>query len=111
MSSQLTRNDIRVLEPDTYFNGDPATFGLPLDQFAYLREHEPVSLHTFDDPTLLPKLWVISRHEDITEVDRNEETWSTEEVVNFWAFAPIGKKVDAPAMLTQDGAEHRDSRK
>jgi cholest-4-en-3-one 26-monooxygenase len=70
-----------------------------------------VSLHEFDDPLLLDRVWVVSRHADITEVDRDEETWSAEDVVNFWAFAPIGKKVDAPAMLTQDGDEHRGSRK
>jgi cytochrome P450 len=111
MPSQLTRNDVRVLDPDTYANGDPTTFGLPLDQYEYLREHEPVSLHEFEDPRLLPRVWVLSRHADIDGVDRDEETWSAEDVVNFWAFAPIGKKVDAPAMLTQDQKEHSDSRK
>src|SRR5919206_1305509 len=109
MATQLTRNDVRVLDPDTYGNGDPTTFGLPLDQYAYLREHEPVSLHTFeDDPLLLDRLYVISRNEDISNIDRDEETWSAEDVVNFWAFAPIGKKVDAPALLTQDQKEHAD---
>jgi cholest-4-en-3-one 26-monooxygenase len=112
MATQLTRNDVRVLDPDTYGNGDPTTFGLPLDQYAYLREHEPVSLHTFeDDPLLLDRLYVISRNEDISNIDRDEETWSAEDVVNFWAFAPIGKKVDAPALLTQDQKEHADNRK
>jgi len=29
---------ISVLEADTYANGDPTTFGLPLEQFAWLRD-------------------------------------------------------------------------
>ena len=33
---------ITVLENETYGSGDPTTFGLPLDQYDWLREHAPV---------------------------------------------------------------------
>jgi hypothetical protein len=47
--------DIRVLDADTYAHGDPTTFGLPLDQYAYLRDEEPCYLHEFNDPILIDR--------------------------------------------------------
>jgi cholest-4-en-3-one 26-monooxygenase len=110
--SSITRADLAVLDPETYANGDPTTFGLPLDQYRYLREEEPCCLHEFEDPLLLDKVWVISRYEDIQRVDRDWETFSAAKgPVNFWAFAPIGEAIGAPAMLTLDGDAHREVRK
>src|SRR3954451_6235210 len=110
--ASLTRADLAVLDPETYANGDPTTFGRPLDQYRSLREEEPVCLHEFDDELLLDRVWVVSRWEDINTIDRDSETFSAAQgLVNYWKFAPIGKAVDAPAILTLDGDEHRGARK
>jgi cholest-4-en-3-one 26-monooxygenase len=107
-----TKPDIRVLQADTYANGDPTTFGLPLDQYAWLRDNEPCYLHEFDDPMLIDRAWVISRNADIWAVDRNAELYSTARGgVNMWRLTPLDADAGGkPAMLTMDGAKHRTQR-
>ena len=104
--------DIRVLDADTYANGDPTTFGLPLDQFAYLRDEEPCYLYEFNDPMLVDRAWVVSRHADIWAVDRNSELYSAASgYVNMWKVTPLDPRVGGkPAMLTMDGDKHRSQR-
>jgi len=104
--------DIRVLDADTYANGDPTTFGLPLEQYKYLRDEEPCYLQEFDDPMLVDRAWVVSRHEDIWAVDRNSELYAADRgYVNMWKVTPIDPKVGGkPAMLTMDGDKHRSQR-
>lgn len=112
MATKMSQAELGVLDPETYANGNPETFGLPLDAYKYLREEEPVCLHKFEDPLLAPELYVVSRHEDIETIDRDSETYAADrDPVNFWAFAPIGNAVGAPAMLTQDGEAHRETRR
>jgi cholest-4-en-3-one 26-monooxygenase len=48
--------DIRVLDADTYATGDP-TFGLPLEQYAYLHDEAPCYLYEFNDPMLIDRAW------------------------------------------------------
>ncbi len=111
MATKISQADLSVFDPDTYAEGDPATFGLPLDQYAYLREQAPCYLQEFDDPLLLDRVWVVSRHADIETVDRDPETWAADMGrVNIWAFAPIGDQIDKPAMLTSDGERHTATR-
>ena len=118
-TTSLSLEDIKVFDPDTYANGDPTTFGLPLDQFEYLREHAPCYKQRFDDPLLVEETWVVSRHEDITAVDRDAETFSAAGGgVNIWKVVPLQPAKIAeelgfgkPAMLVMDGADHRRNRK
>ncbi|BBY80172.1 cytochrome P450 [Mycolicibacterium pulveris] len=100
---------ISVLDPDTYANGNPDTYGLPLDQYKYLRENEPVYRQTFDDPLLINEVWVLTRYEDILTVDRDADTFAANRgFVNIWTVNPIDPTSGGkPAMLTQDGADHR----
>lgn len=107
-----TKPDIRVLQADTYANGDPTTFGLPLDQYAWLRDNEPCYLHEFNDPMLIDRAWIISRNADIWAVDRNAELYSTARGgVNMWRVTPLDADAGGkPAMLTMDGAKHREQR-
>jgi cholest-4-en-3-one 26-monooxygenase len=107
-----TKPDIRVLQADTYANGDPTTFGLPLDQYAWLRDNEPCYLHEFDDPMLIDRAWIISRNADIWTVDRNAELYTTARGgVNMWRVTPLDADAGGkPAMLTMDGAKHRTQR-
>ena len=104
--------DIRVLDADTYANGDPTTFGLPLAQYAYLRDEAPCYLHEFNDPMLIDRAWIVSRHADIWAVDRNSELYAADRGgVNMWKVTPLDPKVGGkPAMLTMDGPKHRQQR-
>lgn len=102
--------DLKVFDVDTYAEGDPNTFGLPLDKYEWLQEHAPVFKQTFDDPMLIDECWVVSRNEDIWEVDRNQELYAADRGgVNIWAVLPINAEVAGgpPALLTQDGEKHR----
>src|SRR5437867_1429672 len=109
----MKRPDIRVLDPDTYANGDPATFGLPLDQFVYLRDEAPVFGVAFDDPLMVDEVWVISRNADITAIDRDPDTWAANRgYVNIWKFNPIdATNGGKPAMLSLDGVDHQRNRR
>jgi cholest-4-en-3-one 26-monooxygenase len=104
--------DIRVLDADTYANGDPTTFGLPLEQYEYLRDEEPCYLHEFNDPMLVDRAWIVSRHDDIWAVDRTPELYSAASgYVNMWKVTPLDPRVGGkPAMLTMDGDKHRAQR-
>ena len=110
--------DIKVFDPDTYANGDPTTFGLPLEQFKYLREEAPCYLQKFEDPLLVEETWVVSRHEDISAVDKDPDLWSAAGGgVNIWKVVPLQPAHIAeeigfgkPAMLVMDGDDHRRNR-
>lgn len=110
--SATTHPNITVLDADTYANGDPDTFGLPLDQYQYLRDEEPCYLYELNDPMLIERAWVISRNADIWTVDRNWELYSTARgSVNMWKVTPLDADAGGkPAMLTMEGAKHREQR-
>lgn len=97
-----------LFDPDTFRDGNPDTFGLPLEVFSYLREHEPCYLHTSDHPFLRDRVWVLTRHADVVAVDRDPETWTSVggpfyfNVPSLDPNHPWGK----PAMLTTDGSDH-----
>jgi cholest-4-en-3-one 26-monooxygenase len=61
---------------------------------------------------LIDRAWVVSRHEDISAVDRDPETFAADQGhVNIWKVTPIDPKNGGmPAMLTFDGADHRRNR-
>jgi cholest-4-en-3-one 26-monooxygenase len=107
-----TKPDLRILDADTYANGNPETFGLPLDQYAYLQDEEPCYLQEFDDPMLIERAWVVSRHEDIWETDKNAGLYAADRgSVNMWKVTPIDPAYGGmPAMLTMDGADHKRNR-
>jgi cholest-4-en-3-one 26-monooxygenase len=84
------RPRIGVLDADTYANGDPTTFGLPLEQYRHLRDEEPCYRYEFNDPILIDRAWVVSRNADIWAVDRNSELYSADRgYVNMWKVAVI----------------------
>ncbi|MEM9174299.1 MAG: cytochrome P450 [Myxococcota bacterium] len=57
---------------------DPKSFdgGQPHDQFAWLREHDPVHRHAEADGG--PGYWAITRYEDIRAISRNHAVFSNE---------------------------------
>jgi len=108
---KMSTTDIRVLDPDTYANGDPTTFGLPLDQYAYLRDNEPCYLQEFNDPLLIDRAWVVSRNEDVWAVDRNADLYAADRGPhNIWRITPVDPIVGKQALLTMDGDKHRGQR-
>jgi cholest-4-en-3-one 26-monooxygenase len=109
---------ITVLENETYGNGDPTTFGLPLDQYDDLRENAPCYPHEFDNPLLVERVHILSRYADIESVDRDTETWAADGgYVNIWKVNPLlpaahaDEGVGKPAMLVMDGDDHRRNRR
>ncbi|MFE9975645.1 cytochrome P450 [Streptomyces hirsutus] len=107
-----TKPELRIFDADTYANGDPTTYGLPLDQYAYLQDEEPCYLQEFDDPILLDRAWVVSRHADLWAIDRDAELYAADRgYINMWKFTPIDPvNGGKPCMLTSDGADHRRQR-
>jgi len=96
-----------LFDPDVFKNGDPATFGLPLEAYAYLREHDPCFLQEFDSPFLRERAWVFTRYEDVSAINRDGETWSAVGGPFLFRFPfldiqhPLGK----PSLLTTDAPD------
>jgi cholest-4-en-3-one 26-monooxygenase len=107
-SSELSIS--RVFDPDVYGNGDPATFGLPLDLYDRMREDHPVLRLELNDPLLIDEVWVVSRWEDISAIDRDPATYAANiNLPLIWKYAPIDPQAK-PGLLVQDGEIHRDRR-
>jgi cytochrome P450 len=103
---------VNVFDPDLYAQGNPETFGLPLDAYDFIMDEKPCYMHEFNDPMLIDRAWVISRNEDIWAVDRNAELYAADRgYINAWKVTPLDPRVGGmPAMLTMDGAKHRAQR-
>lgn len=100
----------RVFDPEVYGNGDPATFGLPLDLYQHMRDEEPCVKLVLDHPMLIDEVWVVSRHEDISAIDRDPETWAANiKHPLIWNYAPLDPNT-MPGLLVQDGEEHSRNR-
>ena len=66
-----------VLTPALY--GD----GAPYEQFAWLRVNAPVYDHVLDDPNLIERCWVLSRHDDVRAVSRDPEAFSSADGIHL----------------------------
>ncbi|MEU6035866.1 cytochrome P450 [Actinomadura sp. NPDC047616] len=64
--------DIDLVDLGTYELG-----GVPHDQLAWLREHDPVHLHPGDPGQGSPPFWAVTRHEDVVHVSRHPEIFSS----------------------------------
>ncbi|MEX5635378.1 cytochrome P450 [Parafrankia sp. FMc2] len=108
----MTVTSIDVFDPAVYAAGNPNTYGLPLDAYEFIRDEKPCYLHEFHDPALIDRAWVISRNEDIWRVDRDSELYAADRgYVNAWKVTPIDPTMGGmPAMLTMDGAKHKEQR-
>jgi cytochrome P450 len=95
---------IDLLSPSTFIGGQPH------DQFAWLREHDPVHWH--DEPGGRG-FWAVTRFEDVWNVDRGFDTYSSEPTIMIndplaesgTAFGPY------KMMLMMDPPEHTGFRK
>ncbi|RJL32811.1 cytochrome P450 [Bailinhaonella thermotolerans] len=72
---------IDIIDPGLYERG-----GIPHEQFAWLRRHDPVHWHHDPDPDV-PGFWVLTRHADITTASRTPECFSS------WARGALFKEL------------------
>src|SRR5271156_5631531 len=81
----MAASELGIFDPATYAEGNPESFGLPLEQYKYLRDNAPVYLQEFSDPLLIERAWILSRYEDIVTVDKDPETFAADlGSVNIW---------------------------
>jgi cholest-4-en-3-one 26-monooxygenase len=100
-------DDFDILNPDVYGHGDPARNGLPLDQYAALRERAPCYRQAIADDDLVDWTWVLTRHEDVLQVDRDHKRFVSGRGVTLRNFEPtLVEHGGKPAMITMDGADH-----
>jgi cholest-4-en-3-one 26-monooxygenase len=103
---------IDVLNPDCYGRGVPEQNGLPLDQYAWLREEAPIFKQTIADPQLVDEVWVVTRWGDVNAIDRDPLTYCSNRGVLTRRFDLT--QVDQggkPTMINMDGADHRRNRR
>jgi cytochrome P450 len=90
----------------------PASFsqGHPHDQYAWLRDHEPVYWH--DEPDG-PGFWAVTRHADVTDVGRQPATFSSEPTIMIADPAAAGGIAfgEHKMMLMMDPPAHTQYRK
>jgi cholest-4-en-3-one 26-monooxygenase len=64
--------EINLVDSDMYERGGP-----PHEQFAWLRAHAPVFWHAYGGAPDWPGFWAVTRHDDIEEVSRHPEIFSS----------------------------------
>jgi len=100
----------RVFDAEVYGNGDPTTFGLPLDLYDRMRREAPVVKLHLDDPLLIDEVWAVTRHDYICEIGRDGENFvSNRDLPTIWRHSPVDP-VNKPGLLVQDGEVHRSRR-
>jgi len=90
---------------------DPASFaaGQPHDQFAWLREHDPVHWH--EEPNG-PGFWAVTRFDDVWTVDRDFQAYSSEPTIMIQdPLAEAGGFGPYKMMLMMDPPDHTAFRK
>jgi len=89
-----------------------------LDYYAYLRDHDPVSWNGDGEPGSEGGFWAIARYDDVREVSRDAERFSSAQgVANFdpEAFGelpegvtdPVSAALGAQSFLVMDDPEHK----
>jgi cholest-4-en-3-one 26-monooxygenase len=102
-------DEINLLDAEIFF-----ARGVPHEWFTYLRAHEPVYRHPEPDG---PGFWVITKHKDVRDVEREFATFSS--AAERGGVAPLTGRDgsyaaghdDAKAMLELDPPEHTDYRR
>ncbi len=64
--------EINLVDPDIY-----QRTGAPHEQFAWLRGHAPVFWHADGGAASWPGFWAVTRHEDVAQVTRRPEIFSS----------------------------------
>ncbi|GAA3213787.1 cytochrome P450 [Actinocorallia longicatena] len=94
--------DIDLVDQDAYASG-----GVPHEQLAWLRRHEPVYWHHGEPERGYPGFWAITRHEDVTYVSRHPELFSSHTRLALFDEAPPEHvAMQQMMMLNQDPPDH-----
>ncbi|WP_067455021.1 cytochrome P450 [Actinomadura macra] len=93
--------EIDVIDPGAYERG-----GIPHEQFAWLRGHDPVHWHP-DPNDGVPGFWAVTRHEDVVWASRHPELFSSHvRTAMFEEFADDDIALYGQMMLFQDPPGH-----
>jgi cholest-4-en-3-one 26-monooxygenase len=93
---------VDVLSPDVYLDGPP------WERFAWLRGNAPVYDHRLDDPLLVDRCWVVSRHDDVRAISRDPATFSSADGIHLRRTATHHFR---PNMINMDDPDHQRVRK
>jgi cholest-4-en-3-one 26-monooxygenase len=96
-----TSREIDVLSSTSYLRG------LPLDDYRWLRREAPVFRQRIADPHLVDEAWVISRHDDVTRVELDEQHFTAKPAFTLHR-RPV---LDKTHLLNTDGDEHAQLRR
>ena len=94
--------EINLIDADSYERGGP-----PYEQFAWLRAHAPVFWHAYGGAPDWPPFWAVTRHDDIEEVSRHPEIFSSaRRTVNFheWPESTVLRR--RSGILDADPPQH-----
>lgn len=93
---------IELVDPDAYERA-----GIPHEQLAWLREHDPVHRHHGDPARGNPPFWAVTRHEDVVHVSRHPEVFSSyERLALFDEPTEEHLLLQRMMMLNQDPPDH-----
>ena len=98
----MSGSPVDVLSPALYVDGPP------WEGFAWLRANAPVYDHVLDDPLLVDRCWVVSRHEDVRAVSRDPATFSSADGIHLRRTATHHFR---PNMINMDDPDHSRVRK
>ncbi|HEY4408677.1 MAG TPA: cytochrome P450 [Acidimicrobiia bacterium] len=98
----MTTATVDVLSPAVYLDGPP------WERFAWLRANAPVYDHGLDDPLLVDRCWVLSRHEDVRMASRDPVTFSSADGIHLRRAASHHFR---PNMINMDDPDHSRVRK
>ena len=92
---------INLFSPTSYANGHPT------DQYAWLRDNDPVHWHSEPDG---PGFWAVTRYEDVKALSRNTALFSSRPtiMIDDGSAMDLG---DHTMMLTMDPPRHTQYRK
>ena len=102
VSHMTAAPDINLIDPDTYQRSGP-----PHDQFAWLREHEPVFWHADGGEPGWPGFWAVTRHHDVAHVSRHPEIFSSARRLSLFGEIPEEQiELQRLMMLNMDPPQH-----
>ena len=93
---------VDVLSPAVYVDGPP------YERLAWLRANAPVYDHPLDDPVLVDRCWVVTRHEDVRAISRDPGTFSSADGIHLRRTATHHFR---PNMINMDDPDHARVRK
>jgi cholest-4-en-3-one 26-monooxygenase len=94
--------EINLIDPDVYQRNGP-----PHEQFAWLRANAPVFWHADGGEPGWPGFWAVTRHEDVAQVSRHPEIFSSSERLALFGEVPEDHiQMQRLMMLNMDPPQH-----